>query len=114
MELEESKEKEIGSPLKIGELLNEARNNLHLSIKDIASALNLTPSVIEGIERNSVDPDIPATFIRGYVKSYATKVGLDTRRILTEFDKQASSDYPSLKRVEAISNFNEKRKEING
>ena len=97
----------------IGALLIEARNNLGLATKDIAEALNLADEVISEIEKNNFNQEFPVAFIRGYVKSYATKVGLDTSPILNEFDRQTGVVSPSLKSVKAISSFDKKAKEIN-
>jgi len=101
------------SSIDIGALLIEARNNLGLATKDIADALNLADEVISEIEKNNFNQDFPVAFIRGYVKSYATKVGLDTSPILNEFDRQTGVVSPSLKSVKAISSFDKKTKEIN-
>ncbi len=105
--------KEIVTPVDIGALLVEARDNLGLNSKNIADQLNLAIDIIQKIEESDFEQDIPVAFIRGYVKSYATKVGLDTGPLLSEFDKLAGVDSPSLKRVESISRFDKKRKELN-
>ncbi len=97
----------------IGGLLIEARENLGLTGQDIATQMNLAFDIIDKIEKNDFTLDIPMTFVRGYIKSYATKVGLDTGPMLAEFDKQVGVEVPSLKRVEPISRFDKKRKEVN-
>ncbi len=97
----------------IGNLLVEARENLGLSSQDIATQMNLAFDIIDKIESNHFDIDIPVAFVRGYIKSYATKVGLDTGPMLDAFDKQIGVESPSLKSVQAISQFSAKRKEIN-
>lgn len=96
----------------IGRLLVEARENLGLKTKDIAEALNLADEVIAEIEKNNFNQEFPTAFIRGYIKSYATKVGLDTAPMLNEFDRQTGIVSPSLKSVKAISSFDKKRKEV--
>jgi len=99
--------------INIGALLVEARDNLGLTNKDIANTLNLAEEVIDKIEKNDFEQDIPIAFIRGYIKSYATKVGLDTSPILAAFDQQTSGELPSLKRAQSISVFDKKTREIN-
>lgn len=105
--------KETEKSVDIGRLLIEARENLDLTSQDIATHMNLAIDIINKIENNDFDLDIPVAFIRGYIKSYATKVGLDTGPMLAEFDKQIGVESPSLKSVRAISSFDVKRKEIN-
>jgi len=105
--------KEAVKSIDIGRLLIEARENLDLTTQDIATHMNLTIDIIIKIENNDFVMDIPVAFIRGYIKSYATKVGLDTGPMLKEFDKQIGVESPSLKRAQTISSFDVKRKEIN-
>ena len=113
MDVENPKNTEQNNSLDIGALLCEARDNLGLTTGDIADKLNLASDIIGKIETNEFEQDIPAAFIRGYLKSYVTKVGLDTALILSEFDRKVSIQSPSLKRVDSIAVFKRKRKEIN-
>ncbi len=98
--------------INIGKLLIEARDNLALSSGEIAEALNLSKKTIEQIELNNFDQDLPATFIRGYIKSYGFKVGLDPAPLLAEFDRLRGETSPSLIRMKSISKFGKKRKEV--
>ncbi len=100
-------------PIDIGGLLVEARENLGLSGQDVATQMNLAFDIIDKIEENDFELDIPIAFVRGYIKSYATKVGLDTGPMLQQFDKTVGVESPSLKRVQSISRFDKKRDEIN-
>ncbi|MBV1908098.1 MAG: DUF4115 domain-containing protein [Kangiellaceae bacterium] len=113
MDVKTSKADDKDNSINIGELLCEARDNLKLDSSRVAADLNLAQSIIENIERNVFEQDIPIAFIRGYIKSYATKVGLDTPKILAEFDRQTGVVAPSLKRVRTISKFDGNRKELN-
>lgn len=105
--------KETDKSVNIGGLLVEARDNLGLTSKNIAEQMNLALEIIEKIENNDFEFDIPMAFVRGYIKSYATKVSLDTGPMLDEFDKLSGVPSPSLKRVQSISSFDKKRKEVN-
>jgi len=113
MDVEKNNDIEQPVSLNIGELLSQARENLGLDCSDVASELNLAPEIIKKIEANEFEQEFPVAFIRGYVKSYATKVGLNVKSILTEFDQQIKSEAPSLQRKEAVAKFNVRRKEIN-
>ncbi len=106
--------KEASKPsIDLGARLAEARSNLGLSVEDIAGELRLSNQVIEKIEISQFEMDLPTTFVRGYVKSYATYVGLDTEPLLAQFDQEIVAVSPSLKSVQSISRFDTKRKEIN-
>ncbi len=97
----------------IGALLVEARKNLNLSITDIATQLNLSKLIINQLENNQFSGNLPLAFVRGYVISYATKVGLDITMIKQAFDKQMGKEIVSLKRVESLSVFEKNRYNFN-
>ncbi|MGB0494959.1 MAG: RodZ domain-containing protein [Kangiellaceae bacterium] len=99
--------------INIGSLLAEARNNLDLSMDDIASHLNLSIEIINQLEDNQFSGSLPLAFMRGYVISYAMKVGLDVELIKTAFDNQVGEDSVSLKRVESLSVFEKNRNKFN-
>ena len=101
------------SAINIGALLIEARSNLKLSQEDIAKQLNLSKDIISNLENNQFSEGLPLTFIRGYLISYAMKVGLDIKSIKQAFDNQMGSESVSLKRVESLSVFEKNRKDFN-
>ena len=113
MEADKKQESPEVTQVNIGELLVEARENQNLSATDIASQLNLTVGIINKIEENQFEQDIPLAFIRGYVRAYAQKVGLDVNTICAEFDRQSQNEEEPVQNIQRISNFSQKRKEIN-
>ena len=55
-----------------GDKLRQAREALNLSLEDAAKAISLRPSILEQLENNEfVQKNVPSTFLRGYVRSYA-------------------------------------------
>ena len=107
------KDKDAKAPMDIGAVLVESRENKNLSSQDIADGMNLTLSVITSIEANEFEQDIPLTFIRGYVRSYAQKVGVDVENICVEFDRQTGQSAEPIQKIKVVSNFKIRRKEIN-
>ena len=97
----------------IGALLIEARENKNLTAQDIADQMNLRLSIITNIEENRFDEDIPLAFIRGYIRSYAQKVGVDVETICVEFDRQTNNQNEPLQTIKVVSGYKIKRKEIN-
>ncbi|MGX5200988.1 RodZ domain-containing protein [Aliikangiella sp. IMCC44632] len=97
----------------IGELLIEARENRNWSAQEIADQMNLTLSVITQIEENRFNEDIPHAFLRGYIRSYAQRVGVDTESICAEFDIQVNANVEPVKNLKVVSQFKTRRKEIN-
>jgi len=97
----------------IGQLLKQARESRQLSCGDIARQLNLTVTMIQSIEADAPAGDTPMTFIRGYIRAYATKVGLDSELIGQLLAKQYGSVEPPIQKLEPVSEFKVYRREIN-
>lgn len=58
--------------ISFGDRLRQAREALNLSLEDAAKAISLRPSILAKLENNEfVQKDVPSTFLRGYVRSYA-------------------------------------------
>ncbi|MDN3524759.1 DUF4115 domain-containing protein [Halomonas sabkhae] len=68
-----------------GELLRRERETLGLSREEVAAALNLRPAVINGLEKDSYEEVPIATYRRGYLRSYASLLGLDEERVLAAY-----------------------------
>lgn len=58
-------------PQTFGHRLKTAREDLRLEVTDVASQLRLRPTVIEMLEKEMYSDDMPITFLRGYLRSYA-------------------------------------------
>ena len=113
MDVEEKIQESETQELNIGALLVEARENQNYSAQDIASQLNLTVGVVEKIENNQFEQEIPLAFIRGYVRSYGQKVGIDINMLCDEFDRQTARGDEPIQNIQRISAFGEKRREVN-
>ena len=74
-----------------GMLLREARENLELSIQEIASRLNLQTKIIQALEADDKSGLPTITYVKGYIRSYAKIVKLDADTLirLYEDDVQA-------------------------
>ena len=56
----------------IGDKFRLAREALNLSLESVAQVIALRPSILQDIENNRfIHRSTPATFVRGYVRSYA-------------------------------------------
>ena len=55
-----------------GEIFRQARENLNLSLEDVAKEIALRPTILQQLENNEfIQKSTPAIFIKGYVRSYA-------------------------------------------
>ncbi len=65
-----------------GQRLVDARNNLNLSISDVAEALKLSEEIIYAIENRQYNSLFGLAYATGYVRSYASLVKLDPDELI--------------------------------
>ncbi|MGB9094145.1 MAG: RodZ domain-containing protein [Gallionella sp.] len=79
----------------LGAMLREARNQLGMSIADVAAQTKFAPRQIEALEAEDY-ANLPETaFLRGFVRSYAKILNLDADTLLAALP-QAKSPAPEL------------------
>ena len=71
LELADSSENSAHNPSRCGGALRLARENLGLTIQDIASRLRLSSKQIEAIEADNFSSLPEATIVRGFIRNYA-------------------------------------------
>lgn len=72
----------------VGQQLQRAREQKGLSAADVAKAQHLRPAVIEAIEASKYEQIDSELFLKGYVRAYASHVGLDTNALMAELDRE--------------------------
>lgn len=77
-----------------GELLKSERLKKNISVQDVAFALKLSPRIINAIEDGNLKVMPAKTFIRGFVKSYAEYLKLDSDAVLRQFQEEMGSTQP--------------------
>lgn len=90
--------------ISVGDSLRNARMVTGWTVSDVAKKLNLTPSAVEFIEANQFERLPGTTFARGYIRSYAKILGLDSNQLAQQFDQQfigstTTSSVQSIDRV---------------
>lgn len=68
-----------------GGKLRQAREQRGVSLRQIAANTKISVGVLEALERNDVSKLPGGIFSRGFVRSYATEVGLDPDQTVNEF-----------------------------
>ncbi len=71
-----------GSPTSLGGMLREARERLGFSVADVAAQIKFAPRQIEALEADDFKHLPEAAFLRGFVRSYAKILHLDTQILL--------------------------------
>jgi cytoskeleton protein RodZ len=90
----------------VGDLLRDARNEHHISdVSTIARELCIKPNVIEALEKGKFDSFPSACYAKGFLKSYASYLGLNTKDIISKYEKEFSGSkevvvlaFPAVKR----------------
>ncbi len=71
----------------IGESLKETRENMGLTIEEVASDLKLRPTQVENIEAGNVDAFKDIFFLKSLIKEYAKYLGMSYEDMVDEFNE---------------------------
>lgn len=66
--------------------LRKVRTERGLSVDDVAQQLRLSPRVISALEEGAFERLPSATYVRGYLRSYAMLLGLAPQQLIDEFN----------------------------
>jgi cytoskeleton protein RodZ len=84
----------------LGNILREERERKGLSLHEVGLTLKISPKILKAIEDGD-EKSLPAkTFVRGFVKSYASFLKLDVKSVLEEFNRH----YRETKEATATQN----------
>lgn len=90
-----SVEKNRPSSSKVGQLLNERRNELGITIPQAAERTRIRAEYLQSLERNDYSVFTSETHTKGFLSSYSKFLGLDTNKILAVYRREA--DIPNRK-----------------
>lgn len=86
----------------VGETLAEARERLGLSEKDVADRLHITMHYVRALESNSYEKLPGAVFAKGYIRSYAELLGLQSKDLLARYDEHTSQQRADIEEATRI------------
>lgn len=69
----------------LGRMLSEARESMGLSQQQVADKLNFRVTLVQDIEAEKFDQNLPAAFNRGYLKNYAKLVNIPQEDVLNSY-----------------------------
>jgi cytoskeleton protein RodZ len=96
------------APLSVGTVLRETRARLGLTVAEVSHHIKFAPRQIEALEADDFEHVPEATFLRGFVRSYARLLQLDPlplldalphapEQVLQQVEKaQAEAPYPNI------------------
>lgn len=86
-------DEEIPEPkdLTIGQMLKRAREDLKLSLEEIAGELRIGPHFLEALEGDDLDVFSAPVFAKGYLRQYGNRLGLRVADLLAQYYRQAEN-----------------------
>jgi cytoskeletal protein RodZ len=69
---------------KLGELFKTKRKELNLSLKEVENATSIRVSHLESIEEEKNDEFLSPVYMHGFMRQYATFLGLDGEKLLND------------------------------
>lgn len=82
----------------IGLYLKNLREERKIPVAQVAQELKTKPETIQAIEANDFQKIPAVPYIKGYLRSYANYLGIDSEHILAEYNRQ----YPNTEKQEFI------------
>ncbi len=81
----------VAMPTDVGARLRETRQQVGMSIADVAQRIKISPRQIEALESNHFD-ELGWAFSRGFVRSYARLLNLDPDALVHALPRTATDD----------------------
>jgi len=72
---------------KIGEIFRTKRKELGLSLKEVENSTSIRTSFLEAIEDGKSDQLIASVYSSGFIRQYASFLGLDSDRLMQNFPR---------------------------
>lgn len=97
------------SEFSTGQKLANARKALGLSIEELSEQTRVPSKVLVNIESDELPTDLPETFVRGYIRAYAKRVGVPEEQVLQQIETTAPSTADSMK-MQSFSKRSKRKK----
>jgi transcriptional regulator with XRE-family HTH domain len=88
--------------------LKEKRKKLKYTLEEVVEKTKLHPSVIKDIEEANLE-NINPTYLKGFIKIYASFLGVEVGDILEDISSPESKELPAEEKKEKINFFEFKR-----
>ena len=85
----------------IGTMLRAAREQLHLTVPDLAYRVRLEPRIVRQLENGEFERLPAPAFVRGYLRGLAKELALDGAALIAMYDAQGTHDAPGLNDFES-------------
>src|SRR5690606_27665080 len=82
-----------------GQILKENRERKGVSLSEVATATKISHRTLAAMEEGDLSQLPPKTFLRGFVRSYASYLGLEIESVLGTFQDEMGSTKPKASKV---------------
>lgn len=72
----------------IGELFKQKRQEMNLSLKEIENATSIRVAHLQAIEEGDMSKLISPVYAQGFVRQYATYLGIDADKVIKDYAPQ--------------------------
>lgn len=105
MDIPDEAKEPVSQPtqLNVGTTLREAREALGMSVYDIAERIKFAPKQVEALEANDFERLPKATFLRGFVRSYARVLQLDEAELIAALPTEPSTQQITKQQIVDVS-----------
>jgi cytoskeleton protein RodZ len=87
---EQSSEPTAPPPATLGERLRAARLNQDLTVEQLSTELRIEAKQLHALEENRFEQIGVPVFVKGYLKQYGTRLGLDVADLLAAYHQQTT------------------------
>src|SRR5437660_703614 len=87
----------------IGPALRKARLLRGKSIEEASRETRIRPDYLSALERDQFDALLGDVYVRGFLRSYSTYLGLDSDKVLTVYRRHFGAPEPTLPRAPEAS-----------
>jgi cytoskeletal protein RodZ len=70
---------------KLGELFKTKRTEMNVSLKEVENSTSIRSNYLEAIESGRTDQHLSSVYVTGFIRQYATFLGLDVEKIVKDF-----------------------------
>lgn len=70
---------------RVGMLLRSKRKEMNLSLKEVENSTSIRASYLDAIEEGRIQQCAASVYVLGFLRQYASFLGLDTDKIMREF-----------------------------
>lgn len=88
----------------VGQILKETREVKLYTLEEVEKAIKIRKELLVALESDNYKRLPPPTFVRGFIKNYATFLGLDANKLLAVFRREFAEDRHKPYIMDAFSN----------